>query len=330
MKHIKLLFSISFVFTFVNNINAQISFLDSSTYYTYCDAPSISEGLSFATYSKEFVHLDSVKGQEKFYSILYSSKDWKQHSYVYFLKEKNDTVFFTGTLYNENGDSFKADNLIIYDFSLKVGDTLKIKHTASGLNIKLLIDSVKNVKFQDNQLRRTQFYKILTRAPSEYYRVTSPFFASQGIGSNFGLLPFKLIRRNSPFWQELISVCNVEKVAVYSANSSFDHWKIIDYCDELEIIHLIDTIRSVSIDKIKQNRVKIYPNPAHSFLQIEYPQGSPGWEITITNINGKAVLQSKENIHQISTKHLPNGIYYIQLTNKKFYHHETHKIIIQH
>ncbi|NUM31039.1 MAG: T9SS type A sorting domain-containing protein [Bacteroidetes bacterium] len=82
--------------------------------------------------------------------------------------------------------------------------------------------------------------------------------------------------------------------------------------------------------KVPENICQIYPNPAHTFLQIDYPTGSSGWEIIITDINGKEVFQTKETIHQISTKHLPNGIYYIQLTNKKFYHHETHKIIIQH
>ncbi len=33
---------------------------------------------------------------------------------------------------------------------------------------------------------------------------------------------------------------------------------------------------------------------------------------------------------QISTTNLPNETFFIQLNNKKYYHRETHKIIIQH
>ncbi len=311
MKLIKLLFSIS-IFLVINNIKAQICFLDSSTYYTYCDAPSLSQGLSFATYSKEIVHLDSGNVQEKFYSISYNSKDWKQQSCVYYLKEKNDTVFFTGTLYSENGDSFKVDNLIIYDFSLNAGDTFKINHSASGLNIELLIDSVRNIKFQDNELRKTQFYTILTGAPSEYYNVTS-FFATQGIGSKFGLLPFKLIRRNSPFWQELISVCSKEKVAVYSANESFSHWNIINYCDEMEIINLIDTIRSLFIDKISIQNIVIFPNPVSNTLQFNHI--STG-NVLIYNSLGHLIVDAPFD-NQINLSNLPNGLYHLFIIKDK-------------
>jgi hypothetical protein len=75
---------------------------------------------------------------------------------------------------------------------------------------------------------------------------------------------------------------------------------------------------------------RVYPNPANTFLQIDYPKGSMGWVIDITDINGKEVFKTEEEANQISTSHLPNDTYFIRLTNKKFYHHETHKIIIQH
>jgi len=87
-----------------------------------------------------------------------------------------------------------------------------------------------------------------------------------------------------------------------------------------------------NIIKIKapQNICQVYPNPASNFINIEYPKGSYNWEITVTDINGKEVFQAKETLQQIPTTTLPNGTYFIQLTNKKYYHHETHKIIIQH
>lgn len=87
-----------------------------------------------------------------------------------------------------------------------------------------------------------------------------------------------------------------------------------------------------NIIKIKapQNICQVYPNPASNFINIEYPKGSYNWEITVIDLNGKEVFQSKETLQQISTTTLPNGTYLIKISNSNIYHHETHKIIIQH
>lgn len=81
---------------------------------------------------------------------------------------------------------------------------------------------------------------------------------------------------------------------------------------------------------VPENNCNVYPNPANTFLIIEYPKGSDGWEILITDLKGKVVLNFQEKLNQISTANLLNGTYFIQLTNKKQYHYETHKITILH
>lgn len=319
MKHIKLTFIISLLFLAVKNINAQNSYLDSSTYYTYIDAPSLSQGLNFSTYSKELIHLDSANAQEKYYSVFYNSKDWKQHQSVYFLRAKNDSVFFSGKLQNESGDSFFVNDLLIYDFSLNAGDTMKISNSASGLNIELLVNSVKDVKYQDNQLRKTQYYTILSRSPAEYYRVPSPFFASQGLGSNYGLLPFKLIRRNSPFWQELISVCTQKNNIVY-LSSYFNYWGNIDYCSETKILSKIDSLKNASINNLINKKLNIYPNPINDrLINITISETDNIKSVKIYNTMGKKIdectLENISNSHylaQINTKPA-NGIYFLKV-----------------
>jgi|JI8StandDraft_1071087.scaffolds.fasta_scaffold17232_2 hypothetical protein len=82
--------------------------------------------------------------------------------------------------------------------------------------------------------------------------------------------------------------------------------------------------------KVPKNICMVYPNPANTYLQIECPKDFYGWGISILDIDGKEVLKSQEAKHRISTSHLPNGIYSVQLTKKNQYHHETHKIIIKH
>ncbi len=81
---------------------------------------------------------------------------------------------------------------------------------------------------------------------------------------------------------------------------------------------------------VPENNCNVYPNPANTFLIIEYPKGSDVWEILITDLKGKVVLNFQEKLNQISTANLLNGTYFIQLTNKKQYHYETHKITILH
>lgn len=306
MKLIKLLFSISLLILTGKNINAQNRYLDSSTYYIFGNAPSISPGLNFATYSKESIFLDSINLHGEYYKVSHSLKGFDPLYHEYYLKVKGDTVFFNGTLYNENGDSFKVDNLIIYNFSLNTGDTFKINHSASGLNLELLIDSIKYVQNQDNQLRKTQYYTILIDSLNDH-RVFLPFFASQGLGSNYGLLPFKLIKRSLQYMHELISVCSKEKVAVYSANEIFDYWNIKDYCDEYEIIDLIDTIRSISIVKNNIQNIVVFPNPTNNILQLK---GISSGNILIYNSIGQLIINTPF-VNQINISNLPKGMYHI-------------------
>jgi len=308
MKHIKLLFSISLL-ALSSIANAQQKFIDSSSYYTYVNAPSLSQGLNFAHYSKETVILDSTNVYGDYFTVDYYVSNLnvipKFYS-QYNLKCIGDKVYFTGKLRSDNKDSFEVSDLEIYDFSLNEGDTLKIKHSLSGLNIQLLVDSIKNIQYEDGIYRETHFYNVIEGIPNEYY--SHPIaFAAKGLGSNFGLLPFKLIRRNAPFWQQLISVCGKNKKVVYSANDQFDHWNISDYCDEQAIVDLIDTIRSLSIDRLSYQLIKIFPNPVNNELSI---QGVSSGTYSISSSVGKKVLEGKfENYINISG--LSNGIYYI-------------------
>jgi hypothetical protein len=308
MKHTKLLFSISLL-VFTANVKGQSTFLDSSTYYTYVNAPSVSQGLSFAHYIKETVNLDSTNANGYFYTVYYYASDFNvipKFNTKYNLKCNGDKVYFTGKLRNDNNDSFEVSDLLIYDYSLIVGDTLKIMHATSGLKVQLIVDSIKNVVYQDNQTRETHYYTIFEGIPNEFYR-NGLTLAANGLGSNFGLLPFKLNRRNAPFWQQLISVCKKNNNVVYSANDAFDHWLISNYCNELEIMDLIDTIRSLSIDKIAYQPIKVYPNPVNNKLFIH---GISSGDYIIFNSVGQMVLEGRFD-NYVNTAGLSNGIYYL-------------------
>jgi photosystem II stability/assembly factor-like uncharacterized protein len=63
---------------------------------------------------------------------------------------------------------------------------------------------------------------------------------------------------------------------------------------------------------------RIFPNPADNIITVEKNSATGDNCLTIYNINGLVVFQSKftQNPYQISLNHLPAGIYLIKLTDK--------------
>ncbi len=140
MKLIKLLFSISLL-VFTSNVKSQNAFIDSSTYYTFGRTSSFA---NFYEYIKESVLYDSTNKDGEFYSVSHFASEYNLFT-KYTLRAKIDKVYFSGKLYNlQRTDSFDVVDLMIYDFSLKIGDTMVIAHTASNLYITLLVDSIRD------------------------------------------------------------------------------------------------------------------------------------------------------------------------------------------
>ena len=60
--------------------------------------------------------------------------------------------------------------------------------------------------------------------------------------------------------------------------------------------------------------LKLWPNPASSFLQWNSDAFHSAKQIRITDITGRTVLKtSNSNIHEIDISHLPNGFYYFTI-----------------
>lgn len=63
--------------------------------------------------------------------------------------------------------------------------------------------------------------------------------------------------------------------------------------------------------------IKIYPNPAKSFLQVEVPERSAVTEIQLTNAVGQVIASQKPVAGQarLNVSNLSNGIYFVRITN---------------
>ncbi|MFP9098666.1 T9SS type A sorting domain-containing protein [Flavobacterium sp. RHBU_24] len=59
--------------------------------------------------------------------------------------------------------------------------------------------------------------------------------------------------------------------------------------------------------------IKVYPNPASTALNIQYPENIVADKVTITDISGKVILEQTQNTAQINVERLINGVYFIKI-----------------
>lgn len=82
-------------------------------------------------------------------------------------------------------------------------------------------------------------------------------------------------------------------------------------------------------EKLLKLQVKIYPNPAHDLLQVEWTKPTPGiisiMDLTGKNIFTKAISQSDRTIH---TSEIPQGLYIVKISSGN--QQSTQKLMIIH
>lgn len=165
--------------------------------------------MDFNTHFKELLLFDSVGHFGEYYTVERTPGKYNlTDSLTYKLRVFEDKVYFTGFLITGNNDTFEINNLLIYDFSLNVGDTFEVDENTSGLKYKLALDSIGQKVFDDGISRETYYWKTISG-----YNEFSGFplhFIAKGIGSNKGLVCFPLTNR-VVFWQDLISICKLNE-----------------------------------------------------------------------------------------------------------------------
>ncbi len=309
MKHIKLLLSTSLLL-FSGNLCAQAIFANKSKFMTMSDAPAFTQ-VNFLNYISEKVNLDSVKNDTSFYTVNFFQSD-SNYSDQYYLKCYSNKVYFSGKIIDYYPyKAFNVKDVLIYDFNLKAGDLMSISENSSKMDIKIGIDSVKNITYKDGISRKTQFYHVISSNLNEYNQFNPTFFAI-GLGGDHGILPFKIRNRNSPFWQRLISACNQDSVNMY-----LDDFWLRDYpfkpCDEKDFSASIQKLRTASILPTNENRISVYPNPSNSTIHIE---GLSTGNYKIVNHLGQ-ILSAGKLTNSINVEFLNPGIYSIIIENQK-------------
>jgi uncharacterized repeat protein (TIGR01451 family) len=90
---------------------------------------------------------------------------------------------------------------------------------------------------------------------------------------------------------------------------------VFDYLDAEEtnrVWALVDASK-VDVAEITLERIMVYPNPAHSVLNVNLPIGSTDFEYSITSVTGQVLSSGGSNVSQINISQLNAGLHVLRL-----------------
>ena len=78
-------------------------------------------------------------------------------------------------------------------------------------------------------------------------------------------------------------------------------------------INVFKNTTGLGINPIEPKKaMAVFPNPAHTELNIQLPEQQTLDCVAVTDITGKIVLKQDQNLNQINVSHLANGLYFIE------------------
>lgn len=174
-------------------------------------------------------------------------------------------------------------NVLVYDFSLEVGDTLV--HGSGNTEINAIVTDISyDNSFTDGIERR-----VFTLNPPDWG--SESVIVYEGIGGEHGLF--------TPF-----------EIAIGSGHTlmcmgdTLSETSIFGYCSPL----------GVGVDEISMNKFNLYPNPCTSYFEISFV-GLQTATVKILNLSGQ-ILESHqmkgENL-RLEIGHLAKGLYFVSL-----------------
>ena len=85
-----------------------------------------------------------------------------------------------------------------------------------------------------------------------------------------------------------------------------------------EVIDTTDSTDVTGLAFIRENQVRLFPNPAQDFVRVDFLESSTDVSIELVSSQGVVVYQSQEvgPSMLIPVNTFPNGLYYLQLSSE--------------
>ncbi len=173
------------------------------------------------------------------------------------------------------------EEILLYDFTLQVGDFTNDIPSYSGANE---IDEIDSVQLSDGTYR--------TR-----FNLDNGFSYIEGIGSSAGL--FEPLGMGISFWSTLRCVKH-DGEALWGCDGSYDTYYIVGI--EEEVIELSNTV--------------LYPNPTSSLVSIDLKEMYSSVSIKVKNQLGitlKTLSYQNVALCELDLSFVENGIYYLEV-----------------
>lgn len=181
------------------------------------------------------------------------------------------------------------DEILIYDFSLNIGDTIHSNSPYGYLSYQTnTISDIDTIELENNQFRR----RFRINDTGEYW--------IEGIGSNRGLF--------YPITESLIGTAN--DLLCFKQNDT------IIYLNNPECDKCFCSLATAILEITKKSNIlKIYPNPGTSEIFIEPPFEKGLSTINMYNSNGNLIntINASSFPIKLKIKDLPFGIYFIRV-----------------
>jgi Secretion system C-terminal sorting domain len=186
---------------------------------------------------------------------------------------------------------YEAQDTLLYDFDLNLGDALPISYTNSGNVFVSSIDSI----LISNQYHRRFF---LTGNESDGLSII------EGIGSTTGLLSYIGTPLSFSYRLECVQL-NGQWTSISNEPDSSYYCQLISGIKENEVT----------------SKISVFPNPFHITTTLEIDATFQQAEIKIFNLIGELVKEQIlfENTIVFNREDLCNGIYFFQVQNKNGY-----------
>jgi hypothetical protein len=184
------------------------------------------------------------------------------------------------------------NEVLLYDFSKQVGDTVIIPATQLWKyeTLYLIIGEIDSLEIQGNFRKVFHFTEWLT---NELYWI-------EGIGSNMGFL-FSFYSYGIGEGPELNCLTLEDTLIYYNPDSWLNDCFVFTGVEDQNIL---------------KPEFRIFPNPATSFITLTTPQGEPALEAVICNHLGQKVLTAKPVNNTMDVSGLKAGMYLIEISTK--------------
>jgi hypothetical protein len=171
------------------------------------------------------------------------------------------------------------EEILIYDFSLSIGDSISIGYMPEYYHI----DSITSVEI--NGTTRNKYW-----ISQEDYDWNDTWI--EGIGSNKGIVQGMMLIGG---WSWLLCMS--------------DYGELIYMNPNYESCYLI-----TEINETEKQLIHIYPNPAKNTLIIENVENFGIKSISILNQNGQEIKQFESRLEQLDLSEIKSGLYFLRIS----------------